>query len=112
MINRWVFVAFVFRLLVLFFVFILLVAALLTIFSGTNYASVLFDYVMPKSLSQIWGSFINFTPEPFFQSAPVNRLYDVIVRIVGAVLLLVIANVLLVAAIWFDESLFRRKSKG
>lgn len=111
MINRGLLFAFIFRLCVLILAFIIIVAALLTIFSGTNYASVLFDYVMPKSLSQIWVSFINFTPEPFFKSASVNRLYDVIVRIVCAVFLLVAANVLLVAAIWFDERLFRRKSK-
>lgn len=107
MINKSVFIFFKFLALALALFFIVL--ALVTVFFDASYANVLFCYMMPKWLFSAWVDFIDLTPRLFFPSSPVNEFYDMSERIVGAVFFIAIANMLLVAAIWLEDCIFKIK---
>lgn len=96
-----------FRLISLFLTVPFILAALLTVITSTNYASLLFNLVLPASLHDGWIGFVSYMPEPAFPDMPANRLYAVIVRVVSAIFLMFISTIPLVSFLFFENRYFK-----
>lgn len=97
----------VIRLITLLLTIPFIFAALLTVMTSTNYASLLFDLVLPASLRDGWISFVSYIPDPAFPDMPANRLYAVIVRVASAIFLMLISTIPLVSFILFKSWYFK-----